>query len=59
MFKPILSLLFLLLAATVSAVSSSGNRLLAVLEDVAEKEKYSKFMGDLQSMSSSAHHLTQ
>ncbi|KAH8838365.1 hypothetical protein MCOR27_009470 [Pyricularia oryzae] len=49
MFKPILSLLFLLLAATVSAVSSSGNRLLAVLEDVAEKEKYSKFMGDLQS----------
>lgn len=51
MFKPILSLLFLLLAATVSAVSSSGDRLLVVLEDVAEKEKYSKFMGDLQSMS--------
>ncbi|AEO54773.1 hypothetical protein MYCTH_2297768 [Thermothelomyces thermophilus ATCC 42464] len=36
-------------AAVVSAVSTSGNRLLAILDDVADKDNYSKFLGDLES----------
>lgn len=43
------SFLFLLFAAIVHAISSSGDRLLVVLDDVAEKETYSKFLGDLES----------
>ncbi len=41
------SFLVFLFAAAVSALSTSGNRLLVILEDVAEKENYSKFLGDL------------
>jgi hypothetical protein len=43
-----LSLLLLGLLAAVNALSSSGNRLLVVLEELGEKEKYSKFLGDLE-----------
>ena len=41
------SFLVCLFAAAVSALSTSGNRLLVILEDVAEKENYSKFLEDL------------
>ena len=37
----------LLAAALVSAVSQGGDRLLVILDDVAEKAGYSKFLGDL------------
>ncbi|KAJ0162613.1 Dolichyl-diphosphooligosaccharide--protein glycosyltransferase subunit wbp1 [Colletotrichum tanaceti] len=47
--RSLLSLCLLFLAATVHAVSVTGGRLLAVLDDVAEKEGYSKFLGDLES----------
>jgi hypothetical protein len=43
-----LSFLLLGLFAAVNAVSSSSNRLLVVLEELGEKEKYSKFLGDLE-----------
>ncbi|ORY55298.1 Dolichyl-diphosphooligosaccharide--protein glycosyltransferase subunit WBP1 [Pseudomassariella vexata] len=46
--KAVLSLLALLLAAVAQAISTSGERLLVVLEDVAEKAGYSKFLGDLE-----------
>ncbi|KAI2637767.1 Dolichyl-diphosphooligosaccharide-protein glycosyltransferase 48kDa subunit [Hypomontagnella submonticulosa] len=46
--KSLISLFVLLCAALVHAISSSGDRLLVVLEDVAEKETYSKFLGDLE-----------
>ncbi|KAL9031585.1 MAG: hypothetical protein Q9196_000387 [Gyalolechia fulgens] len=42
-------LLFLALLCLARALSSSGNRLLVVSEPTAEKEKYSKFWGDLES----------
>ncbi|KAI0013821.1 Dolichyl-diphosphooligosaccharide-protein glycosyltransferase 48kDa subunit [Xylariaceae sp. FL0662B] len=45
--KSLVSFIVLLLVAAVQAISSSGNRLLVVLEDVAEKAGYSKFLGDL------------
>jgi oligosaccharyltransferase complex subunit beta len=45
----------LVLAATVQAISSNGgNRLLVVLEDVTEKDGYSKFLGDLEGMCGSS-----
>ncbi|KAF9879517.1 dolichyl-di-phosphooligosaccharide-protein glycotransferase [Colletotrichum karsti] len=47
--RSLLSLCLLFLAAAVHAVSVSGGRLLAILDDVAEKEGYSKFLGDLES----------
>ena len=47
--KSLLSFSFLLLATLVSAISSTGDRLLAVLDDVADKADYSKFLGDLES----------
>ncbi|KAB5562920.1 oligosaccharyl transferase-like protein [Coniochaeta sp. 2T2.1] len=47
--KSFLSFSFLLLATLVSAISSTGDRLLAVLDDVADKAGYSKFLGDLES----------
>jgi oligosaccharyltransferase complex subunit beta len=34
--------------AAVHALSSSGTRLLVVLEDAAEKDEYSMFWGDLE-----------
>lgn len=42
-----LSFLFLGFLAGANALSSSGNRLLVVLEDAAEKGLYSTFWGDL------------
>lgn len=48
----LLSLFVFLFAAVVSAISTSGNRLLVILDDVAEKESYSKFLGDLESLCS-------
>lgn len=32
----------------VQAISSTGNRLLVIIEEAAEKDKYSKFWGDLE-----------
>ncbi|KAI1178925.1 Dolichyl-diphosphooligosaccharide--protein glycosyltransferase subunit WBP1 [Nemania sp. FL0916] len=47
--KSLVSFLLLVLAATVQAISANGgNRLLVILEDVAEKDGYSKFLGDLE-----------
>ncbi|KAM0247633.1 hypothetical protein ACHAQJ_009773 [Trichoderma viride] len=43
----LLSVAALLYAAAVSAVSTAGNRLLVVLDDVAEKDTYGQFLGDL------------
>ncbi|MCJ1455357.1 oligosaccharyl transferase glycoprotein complex, beta subunit [Mycoblastus sanguinarius] len=44
----LLSLLFAALLGLAQALSSSGSRLLIVIEEAAEKEKYSKFWGDLE-----------
>lgn len=46
--RSLVSFLLLLLAAVAQAVSSRGERLLVVLDDVAEKAGYSKFFGDLE-----------
>lgn len=46
--KSFLSLFVLLFAAVVHAASASGDRLLVVLDDVAEKDAYSTFLGDLE-----------
>ncbi|KAI0112960.1 Dolichyl-diphosphooligosaccharide-protein glycosyltransferase 48kDa subunit [Daldinia grandis] len=46
--KSLISFVVLFFVALVHAISSSGNRLLVLLEDVAEKEGYSKFLGDLE-----------
>ena len=40
--------MFLCFAAVVAAVSTAGNRLLVVLDDVEEKLAYSTFLGDLK-----------
>lgn len=50
--KTFLSFFVLLLAAVVQAVSSTGSRLLVVLDDAADKGKYSTFFGDLKGMDS-------
>lgn len=47
----LLSFLVLALLGLVQAFSSSGNRLLVVIEEVAEKAKYSTFWGDLEGLS--------
>lgn len=47
MMWPLLSVAALLFAAAASAVSTAGNRLLVVLDDVAEKDTYGQFLGDL------------
>lgn len=44
----LVSFFLLALLALVQGLSSSGNRLLVVIEEVAEKEKYSQFWGDLE-----------
>jgi hypothetical protein len=44
------SFLLLWLSATVSALSASGDRVLVVLEEAGEKDKYSTFWGDLEGM---------
>jgi oligosaccharyltransferase complex subunit beta len=46
----LLSFLLLGLLSIVHAISSSGNRLLVVLDDLAEKAKYSKYIADLEGM---------
>lgn len=46
----ILSFLLLGLLSAVSALSSGGNKLLVVLEELSEKSKYSKYFGDLEGM---------
>lgn len=46
--KLLFSWLLLALLGVVSALSSSGGRLLVVLEESSEKEKYSQFWGDLE-----------
>jgi oligosaccharyltransferase complex subunit beta len=46
----LLSFLLLGLFGIAQAVSSSGNKLLVVLEELAEKSKYSKYFGDLEGM---------
>jgi len=43
-----LSCLLLAFVGLVSALSSSGSRLLVVLEDAAEKDKYSRLWEDLE-----------
>lgn len=46
--RSLFSVLLLCLVSTVAAVSSSGSKLLVVLEDAAEKSKYSKFWKQLE-----------
>lgn len=46
--RSLLSVAAVLLAAVANAASSSGDRLLVILEDVAEKAAYSKFFADLE-----------
>ena len=46
--KSFLSLLLLGLVSLVQALSSTGNRLLVVLEEASDKSKYSSFFGDLE-----------
>lgn len=48
MMRWLFSLLFLGLLGAVRALSVAGSRLLVVLEDAAEKEQYSVFLGDLE-----------
>lgn len=48
--RSLVSFLGLLLVAVVQATSAGGNRLLVILEDVAEKAIYSQFLGDLEGM---------
>ena len=47
----LLSFLLLGLLSVVQALSSSGSNLLVILEDLAEKSKYSKYLADLEGMS--------
>ncbi len=49
----LLSFLLLGLLSVVQAVSSSGNKLLVVLEELADKSKYSKYLADLEGVDSS------
>jgi hypothetical protein len=46
----LLSFLLLGLLSVVHAVSSNGNKLLVVLEELADKAKYSKYLADLESV---------
>lgn len=46
----LLSLTFVALLGLVQALSSSGSRLLVVVEEAAEKAKYSTFWKDLEGM---------
>lgn len=47
MMRSLLGAVALCLAAAVSAASTAGNRLLVVLDDVADKDSYKSFLGDL------------
>ncbi len=46
--RSLLSLLVLVFVAVVHAISPQGDRLLVIVEDVADKAGYSKFLGDLE-----------
>lgn len=46
--RPLLPLLVLSLLSLAQALSSSGSRVLVVIEEAAEKIKYSKFWADLE-----------
>lgn len=46
----LLSFLLLGLLSIVHAVSSSGNKLLVVIDELADKAKYSKYIADLEGM---------
>ncbi|RYO81238.1 hypothetical protein DL766_005329 [Monosporascus sp. MC13-8B] len=46
--RSLLSFLVLALVAVVHAISAGGDRLLVILEDVADKAGYSRFLGDLE-----------
>ena len=46
----LLSILLLGILAIVQAASSSGNTLLVVLEELADKSKYSKYFKDLEGL---------
>jgi oligosaccharyltransferase complex subunit beta len=46
----IFSFLLVWLAGVVAALSASGNRLLVVLEETSEKDKYSGLWKDLEGM---------
>ena len=50
-----LSVVFSVFAAATSALSTSGNRLLVVLNDVADKSAYTQFFGDLAGESDAGH----
>jgi oligosaccharyltransferase complex subunit beta len=47
--RSLISFFVFLFAAAVSALSTTGNRLLVILDDVVEKANYSKFLADLES----------
>lgn len=49
MMRALLNAVAILFVAAVSAVSTTGNRLLVILNDVTDKDLYSKFLGDLKS----------
>ena len=42
-----LSVVLLLVPGLVQGISSNGNRLLVVIEEAAEQDKYSQFFNDL------------
>lgn len=46
--RGLFSFLLLALLSLVQALSSGGRRLLVVIEEAAEKEKYSQFLGELE-----------
>ncbi|KAM4063717.1 oligosaccharyltransferase 48 kDa subunit beta domain-containing protein [Hirsutella rhossiliensis] len=46
--RSFISLVVLLFAAAAAALSTAGNRLLAVLDNVADRDAYSQFLGDLK-----------
>ena len=46
----LLSLLLISVSSLVHGLSSSGSRLLIVIEEAAEQEKYSQFWSDLRGM---------
>lgn len=47
--RSLLSYLVLAFVSVVAAISTTGDRLLVILDDVADKANYSKFLGDLES----------
>jgi oligosaccharyltransferase complex subunit beta len=49
--RSLLSLVVFLFAALVSAVSTTGNRLLVILDTPKDKEAYTTFFRDLSGMS--------